>query len=134
MAVKCLNFSRRTIVLLSVYLGVIMLCGMFYSDALSSVNDNAGAVTYTSPELTPLQRQKHESEIRLKEELLEFDKNIVYVSVYLEASDDKITNANIFIESREEITNEDELMRLASESLNLDAENIDILSMEIETG
>ncbi len=120
--------------LLSVYLGVIMLCGMFYSDALSSVNDNAGAVTYTSPELTPLQRQKHESEIRLKEELLEFDKNIVYVSVYLEASDDKITNANIFIESREEITNEDELMRLASESLNLDAENIDILSMEIETG
>ena len=134
MAVKCLNFSRRTIVLLSVYLGVIMLCGMFYSDALSSVNDNAGAVTYTSPELTPLQRQKHESEIRLKEELLEFDKNIVHVSVHLEASDDEITNANIFIESREEITNEDELMRLASESINLDTENIDILSMEIETG
>ncbi len=120
--------------LLSVYLGVIMLCGMFYSDALSSVNDKAGAVTYTSPELTPLQRQKHESEIRLKEELLEFDKNIVHVSVHLEASDDEITNANIFIESREEITNEDELMRLASESINLDTENIDILSMEIETG
>ena len=95
--------------LLSVYLGVIMLCGMFYSDALSS-------------------------EIRLKEELLEFDKNIVHVSVHLEASDDEITNANIFIESREEITNEDELMRLASESINLDTENIDILSMEIETG
>lgn len=133
MAVKYLNFSRKTVVVLSVYLGVIILCGMFYSDVSDRVNDNAGAVTYTSPELTPLQRQKYESEIRLKEELLDFDENIVDASIYLGTSDNEITSAAIFIVSREEVTNEDELMSLASESLDLNVENIDMISMDVET-
>ena len=64
---------------------------------------------------------------------MDFDENIVDVSIYLGTSDGEITSAGIFIESCEEVTNEDELKLLVSESLNLDMENIDMLSIDVET-
>lgn len=130
---KHFNFSKKSIVLLSAFLGAVILCFTFYLGVRSGVKnaERERNIAYIDP--TPLERQKYESEIKLKDELLDFDENIVDVSVYLENSDIEITKAAIFIVSREEVTNEDELMLLASESLNLDVENIDMLSMDVET-
>lgn len=133
MFMKHFNFSKKSIVLLSAFLGAVILCFTFYLGVRSGVKnaERERNIAYIDP--TPLERQKYESEIKLKDELLDFDENIVDVSVYLENSDIEITKAAIFIVSREEVTNEDELMLLASESLNLDVENIDMLSMDVET-
>ncbi len=133
MVMKHFNFSKKSIVLLSAFLGAIILCFTFYLGVRSGVKnaERERNIAYIDP--TPLERQKYESEIKLKDELLDFDENIVDVSVYLENSDIEITKAAIFIVSREEVTNEDELMLLASESLNLDVENIDMISMDVET-
>lgn len=130
---KHFNFSKKSIVLLSAFLGAVILCFTFYLGVRSGVKnaERGRNIAYIDP--TSLERQKYESEIKLKDELLDFDENIVDVSVYLENSDIEITKAAIFIVSREEVTNEDELMLLASESLNLDVENIDMISMDVET-
>lgn len=130
---KHFNFSKKSIVLLSAFLGAVILCFTFYLGVRSGVKNAERGRNIAYIDLTSLERQKYESEIKLKDELLDFDENIVDVSVYLENSDIEITKAAIFIVSREEVTNEDELMLLASESLNLDVENIDMLSMDVET-
>lgn len=133
MVMKHFNFSKKSIVLLSAFLGAVILCFTFYLGVRSGVKNAERGRNIAYIDLTSLERQKYESEIKLKDELLDFDENIVDVSVYLENSDIEITKAAIFIVSREEVTNEDELMLLASESLNLDVENIDMLSMDVET-
>lgn len=130
---KHINFSRKTIVIASSFLVVVILCGTFYLGAVSSTNNtkNGGIVTYA--DLTPLERQRLEKQIELEEKLRDSDKNIADASVYLVASDNEITDVNIFIVSHEEITNNDELMLLVSESLNLDIKNIHIEFMDVET-
>ena len=120
---KHFNFSKKSIILsFTFYLGV--------SSGIKNA-ERGRNITYVNP--TSLERQKYESEMKLKEELLDFDENIVDVSIYLGTSDGEITSAGIFIESCEEVTNEDELKLLVSESLNLDMENIDMLSIDVET-
>lgn len=130
---KHFNFSKKSIVLLSAFLGAIILSFTFYLGVSSGIKnaERGRNITYVNP--TSLERQKYESEMKLKEELLDFDENIVDVSIYLGTSDGEITSEGIFIESCEEVTNEDELKLLVSESLNLDMENIDMLSIDVET-
>lgn len=132
---KHINLPRKTIVLISVFL-IIILCGAFYFGVVSSVDntENDGVITYTN--LTPIEKQKLEKELELKRTLQDFDDNIVYVSMYLEDSDNEITFASIFIVSEEDITDsaqKDKLMVLASERLNLDSENIEMDYMDVAT-
>ena len=82
---------------------------------------------YTT-EQTPIQRQSYMKEIEVKQALYDYDKdNIVVVAVHAGVSDDEIIDANIFIVSKDEITDADEqdkIRAIAAEILNLDAENI----------
>ncbi len=132
---KHTNFSRKRIVLSSIIL-VIILCGTFYLGAASGTGNTAN-VNIAAAELTPQERHKLEKEIELKNLLHNFDtKNIVESWVFLGGSDNKVTYASIFIVSHEEITDptkQDELISLASESLNLDRKNIHIDYMDVET-
>ncbi len=130
---KHIYFSKKTIVLLSVSLAII-LCGIFYFVMVDSAGSikNEDSIAYA--DLTPFEKQKLEKEIELQENLRNFDKeNIAEVSVYLETLSNEITDVNIFIVSHEEITNEDELMSFVSESLNLDIERIHIKYTDVET-
>ncbi len=125
------KFSKKTFVLSGAVLAII-LCAAFYFGVHSGKGNNGnGIITYAE---TPFERERHLKEIELKKILCESDKeNIVETWVYLGSADDKITGANIFIVCNEEITNKDELMTLASESLNIDSENICIDSMDVKT-
>lgn len=129
---KRLNLSKKTAVILIIFLFAIVLCSAFYLGVRRGINiaGRGRNITYVDP--TPLMWQTYESELKLKEKLLDFSDNIVDVSIFLETSDDKITGTNVFIECRGEMTNKDELMLLISESLNLDFKNIHIESIDVE--
>lgn len=129
-------FSRKAIVLSSVFLAIILF-GTFCLVVVRSTDNtgNGGIITYA--EATPLQKQQYNKEIELKEIFGNFDKeNIIETWVFLGDSENEITHANIFIVGHEKIidsTKKDELMSLASESLNLDIQYIDIEYMDVET-
>lgn len=132
---KQIIFSRKTIVLTSVFL-IIILCGTFYFGVTGSADNIESGSVITYANLTPLEKQKLEKELELKKVLCDFDDNLLDVSVYLEGSDKDITFASIFIISEEEITDsvqKSKLMLLASENLNLDIENIAVDYIDIKT-
>lgn len=130
---KHIYFSKKIMVLLSVFLAII-ICVIFYFVMVGSIGSIKNENSMVYADLTPFERQKLEKEIELQENLRNFDKeNIAEVSVYLEALSNEITDVNIFIVSHEEITNEDELMSFVSESLNLDIERIHIKYTDVGT-
>lgn len=135
---KQTKFSRRSIVLSSILL-VIILCGTsFYLGAASRPDYTGNGVirTYAS---TPdsLERKKHAMEKRDKEEelrsiLLNFDKkNIVHAWVLLGTLDNGISCASIVLTVYEEISSSEynDLMLLISENINVD---IDYINIEID--
>ncbi len=131
------RFSKKAIALSSV-LFVIILCITFFLGSASRTNNTSnGGIITTYADSTPLEKQKYDKEIELKRLICNFDEeNIVNAWVFLEISEADIIDATIFIVSHEEITNsaeKDELMTLASESLDLDSENIYITYMDVET-
>ena len=133
---KYKDFSKKTI-FLSCILFVIIICGTFYFGiARSSMNmENGDTITYTDE--TPIQRQKYEKEIEVKQALYDYDKdNVVGVWTFLATSDDDIISANILVVSNDEITDVDEqdkIKAIASESLNLDAQKISLEYVDRET-
>lgn len=132
---KQIIFSRKTIVLTSVFL-IIILCGTFYFGVTGSAGNIESGSVITYANLTPLEKQKLEKELELKKVLCDFDDNLLDVSVYLEGSDNEITFASIFIVSEEEITDsiqKSKLMLLASENLSLDSENIEMDYIDLKT-
>ncbi len=129
---KHLNLSKKAIVLLNVFLCIIAPCSTFYLGVRNGIHNTEKGRNIAYVDSTPFMRQTYESEIKLKEKLLDFNDNIVDVSIYLGTSDDEITGANVFIESRGGIINKNELMLLISENLNLDMNNIHIESIDVE--
>lgn len=132
---KYKDFPKKTIHL-SYILLVIIICGTFYLGiARSSTNrENGSIITYA--DATPMQRQKLKlkKKIEVKQALCDYDEdNIVEVSIYLNDSDNEIISANIFVVSKDEIADVDELKAIASEHLNLDAQNINLICMDSET-
>ena len=83
---------------------------------------------YAYADENSLQRQRHMKTIEVKQALYDYDKdNIVIVAVHAGVSDDEIIDANIFIVSKDEITDEDEqdkIKAIAAQILDIDAENI----------
>lgn len=131
------NFSKRTMVLSGIFLAII-LCGTLYLGAAGRADSTKGTgIITTYADTDPMQKEKHEKEIELKEILRNFDKeNIVETWAFLGNADNKITDANILIVSHEEITDsvkQNELLLLAAESLNLDSKNIHVEYMDVET-
>lgn len=131
------NFSKRTIVLSGIFLAII-LCGTLYLGAAGRADSTKGTGIITAyADTDPMQKEKHEKEIELKEILRNFDKeNIVETWAFLGNADNKITGANILIVSHEKFTDsakQNELLLLAAESLNLDSKNIHVEYMDIET-
>lgn len=123
-------FPKKT-VYLSCILLVIIVCGTFYLGiARSSTNPENGSMTAYADD-TSIQRQRHLKEIEVMEAICDYDKNnIVEVSVYMDAPDVEIVSAvYIYIVSKDEITDVDEqdkIKAIASEILNLDAQNVSI--------
>lgn len=76
-------------------------------------------------------------EIEVKQALCDYDKdNIEEVTVYMETSDNEVIFANIFVVSKDKITDADEqaeIKAIVSSLLNLDAQNISIEYMDVET-
>lgn len=127
-------FSRKAIILSTVLLAIILFGTFYFVVVRSTVNTgNEDNITYAEA----VQKQKYDKEIELKEILGNFDKeNIVETWVFLGDSDNEITHANILIVGHEKIidsSKKDALMSLASESLNLDIQNIDMEYMDVET-
>lgn len=133
---KYKKFSRKTMVLSGILLAMV-LCGTFYFSAAGRADSTANEGVVASADETPFERQKHEKELELNKLVCDFDKkNIVKTWIYLGDSDQKFTNASLFIVSNEEITDEeqkDALLSLVSENLNIDSKNIDISYMDVDT-
>lgn len=130
------DFPKKTIYLSCILL-VIIICGTFYLGiARSSTNlENRDMITYA--DATPIQRQKLEKKIEVKQALCDYDKdNIVEVWLSLKDSDNEIISANIFVVSKDKITDVDEqdkIKAIASEHLNLNAQNVSLEYMDSET-
>ncbi|MDR2889050.1 MAG: hypothetical protein LBV33_04325 [Lachnospiraceae bacterium] len=131
------KLTKRTIVLLTV-LCFVALIATFYLGIISADDTGykqSGIVADTG--LTSFEEQKVRKENELKEILLDFDKeNIVETWVSLDDSDSQITSATIIVVSHEEIIDQaeqDGLVSLASENLDLDAEDIHMTYLDVET-
>lgn len=86
---------------------------------------NSEEFLYT--EQTPIERQSYMKSSEVKQALCDYDKeNIVVVAVHAGVSDDEIINAQVYIESKDEITDADkqELKAITAEIFDLDTENI----------
>ncbi len=133
---KYQKFSRKTMVLSGILL-VMVLCGTFYFSAAGRADSTANEGVVASADETPFERHKREKELELNKLVCDFDKkNIVKTWIYLGDSEQKFTNASLFIVSNEEITDEEQknaLLSLVSENLNIDSKNIDISYMDVET-
>lgn len=80
--------------------------------------------------------QWNRKEIEVAQALYDFDKTIKHVFVNIEASDNEILSANIFVVSEEMITEaveQDVIKSIASGLLNLDTQDISILYTDSES-
>lgn len=125
------KYSRKTVVLASVILGVIV-CGVFSLGSLSGTGKDEWVINNMEPS-----HQIRYRETKLKETLLDFDKkNILLADVNLEESDENITNATILIICREKNPSSEMksgIQALVSEKLALDEQDIRIDYLDIET-
>lgn len=132
---KSKDFPKKIIYLACVLL--IIICGtVYFGIARNSANpESRDAITYADE--SSMQRQWDLKEIEVKQALCDYDKdNIEEVAIYVETSANEIISANIFVASKDKITDEDEqdkIKTIASELLNLDAQNINIEYNDSET-
>ena len=130
-------FPKKTVYLSCILLAFI-ICGTFYLGiARSAANSGSGGIITTYTDVSPIQREKIVKELELRQKLCDYDKdNIVKVWVHLECSDDEIISTNIFVVSKDEITDvaeQEKIKTMASEYLNLDAQNVSLDYMDVET-
>lgn len=133
---KYRNFSKKSIALSGITLAVILLGTIYIGAGDSTVSaESEGIITYA--DLSAMERQKLEKSVKLKEIIDDFDKkNIFLTNVFLGDVDGEIAYANIFVVIDDKMIDsvkQEEIMLLASESLNLDSRNIHIDYMDIET-
>ena len=130
--------KKNNIFMLTIMVGIaLFVVGCTYTGSGGMEEAEANPVTETvetNADAVTLQRQKYEKELGVRQALCDYDKdNIVYVSVYLENSDNEIISANIFVVSKDEITDEDEqdkIKAVAAEYLDLDVQDIDLMCMD----
>lgn len=129
---KRVNFPRKKIVLLSVFVPVILFAVFRLGVAAgSNAYRGTGVITTYEGEETPLEEQRHKKELEVRKLLSDYDKeNIVMTSIYLGTSEDKITSVSILIFCKGEIladrVRQEEVKRLVAENLNLDAKEVEI--------
>ncbi len=102
----------------------IVVCGTIY---LGITNlDLGGSKPVTDEDL--LQKQRHLKEIEVMQALCDYDKdNIKDVSVHVEASENEILSANIFVLSKDKITDLEEqakIKEIALGCLNLEPQKV----------
>lgn len=130
------DFPKKIIYLACILLFIIICGTVYFGIARNSANpESRDAIAYADE--SSIQRQWDLKEIEVKQALCDYDKdNIEEVAVYVETSANEIISANIFVASKDKITDEDEqdkIKTIASELLNLDAQNINIEYNDSET-
>lgn len=130
------DLPKRTIYVSCVLFAVISYGTLCLGTVRSSTTpENRDVTTYA--ESAPVQRQRYDKENEVKQALCDYDKdNIDRVEVHLEDSGHEIVSANIFVVSKEKITDIDEqekIKAVASGCLNLDGQNISLEYMDSET-
>lgn len=130
---KYKKYSRKTVVLASVILGVIV-CGVFSLSSLSGTGKDDDE--WMMNNLNPAHQKRYKA-IKLEEALRTFEKkNIVDAHVYLGEPEEDITNATILIVCQEKNPSSEmksEIRTLVSEKLALDEQDIRIDYMDVET-
>lgn len=127
------DFSKKTVFVSGILLGAVMCVTLGVGMARASAGQgSAGVIAYADE--SPMQRQKHEKEIEVKQALCDYDReNIIGAWVHLESSGQEITSANILIACKDGMASADELDQLqavAAERLNLEEQNIDLQCMD----
>lgn len=127
------DFSKKTIFISGLLLGIVICAAFGLGMEGNAANpESSGVITYADE--SPIQRQKHEKELEVKQALCDYDQdNIVGAWVYLGCSDQEITYANIVVVSKDRITDVDELDKIkavAAERLNLEDQNINLECMD----
>lgn len=130
---KYKKYSRKTVVLASVILGIIV-CGVFSLSSLSGTGKDDDE--WMMNNLDPAHQKRYKA-IKLEEALRTFEKkNIVDAHVYLGEPEEDITNATILIVCQEKNPSSEmksEIRTLVSEKLALDEQDIRIDYMDVET-
>ncbi|GFI64872.1 hypothetical protein IMSAG185_00464 [Lachnospiraceae bacterium] len=132
-----INFSKKFIYI-SCILIVFLICAAGYlgiarrstPPTISNTAEQGNAKEMDTAE------QWNRKEIEVAQALYDFDKTIKHVFVNIEASDNEILSANIFVVSEEMITEaveQDVIKSIASGLLNLDTQDISILYTDSES-
>lgn len=130
---KYKRYSRKTVIIASVILGLIV-CGIFSLAALNSTGKDKDE--WVINQMDPSD-QRHYKEVKLTEALCAFEKkDIVNAYVNLGHSGEIITNATILIICQEKNPSPEMksgIQTLVSEKLALDAQDIRIDYLDVET-
>ena len=132
-----INFSKKFIYI-SCILIVFLICAAGYlgiarrstPPTISNTAEQGNAKEMDTAE------QWNRKEIEVAQALYDFDKTIKHEFVNIEASDNEILSANIFVVSEEMITEaveQDVIKSIASGLLNLDTQDISILYTDSES-
>ena len=132
-----INFSKKFIYI-SCILIVFLICAAGFlgiarrstPPTISNTAEQGNAKEMDTAE------QWNRKEIEVAQALYDFDKTIKHVFVNIEASDNEILSANIFVVSEEMITEaveQDVIKSIASGLLNLDTQDISILYTDSES-
>lgn len=127
------KYSKKTVITASLFLGLIV-CGIFGLVSLNGTEKEKAEWVINN--MAPSD-QKRYKEIKLKESLCAFEKNdIVDAYVYLGESGENITNATILVICQEKNPSPEMksgILSLASEKLSLDAQDIRIDYLDVDT-
>ncbi len=90
-----------------------------------------------STDASPAEIQRHRKQNELEQKLLDYDRdNITKISVFLQDSGDEVSFSSIMVVGKKKAMDVNELSdikALASEYLNLDVLNIDLVYIDNET-
>ena len=129
-----LNYKKPefTVLLLSFF--CLFLTGIcFLTNSPQGYQTNA----MISTDASPAEIQRHRKQNELEQKLLDYDRdNITKISVFLQDSGDEVSFSSIMVVGKKKAMDVNELSdikALASEYLNLDVLNIDLVYIDNET-
>lgn len=121
----------KKFIYISCILIIFMICAAGYLGITrrSTSPEISGAAEQGNTTEMDATEQWNRKEIEVAQALYDFDKNIEHVVVHIDASDNEILAANIFVVSEKMITEaaeQDIIKSIASGLLNLDNQNVHI--------